>query len=98
MDNNIQLSSAAAPMNPPPSKPPQVIALSALLQNRNGKTLNVVSTGLRLSHEQSQSQEQLLSSSSMRPGDLAGQSKRQRDELDSFIQTQVFCFILIRSM
>lgn len=88
MDNNIQLSSAAAPMNPPPSKPPQVIALSALLQNRNGKTLNVVSTGLRLSHEQSQSQEQLLSSSSMRPGDLAGESERQRDELDSFIQTQ----------
>lgn len=75
-------------MNPPPPRPPQVIDMRELLQNHNRKTLNVVSTGLRLTHEQSQNQEQLLSPSSMLPGDLAGESKRQRDELDSFIQTQ----------
>ncbi|KAJ0232941.1 hypothetical protein HA466_0286180 [Hirschfeldia incana] len=75
-------------MNPPRPKPPQVIALSDLFQNHNRKTLNMVSAGLRLSHEQSQNQEQLLSSSSMLPGDLSGDFKRQRDELDSFIQTQ----------
>lgn len=78
-------------MNPPPPKPTQVIDMSDLLQSNNRKTLNVVSTGLRLSHEQSQqNQEQLFSSSSMLPGDLAGGSKRQSDELDSFIQMQVF--------
>ncbi|KAG2244381.1 hypothetical protein Bca52824_093792 [Brassica carinata] len=86
--DNIQLSSVAAQMNPPPPKPPQVIDMSDLLQSHNRKTLNVVSTGLRLSHEQSQNQEQPLSSSSMLPGDLAGGSKRQRDELDRFIQMQ----------
>ncbi|CAN6913431.1 unnamed protein product [Brassica oleracea] len=84
----IQFSSVAAPMNPPPPKPPQVIDMSELLRSHNQKTLNVVSPGLRLPHEQSQNQEQLLSPSSMLPGDLAGESKRQRDELDSFIQTQ----------
>ncbi|CAN7013377.1 hypothetical protein BRARA_C04565 [Brassica rapa] len=85
----IQFSSVAAQMNPPPPKPQQVIGMSELLQSHNWKTLNMVSTGLlRSSHEQSQNGEQLLSSSSMLPGDLAGESKRQRDELDSFIQTQ----------
>ncbi|KAL1200631.1 E3 ubiquitin-protein ligase BOI [Cardamine amara subsp. amara] len=79
---------AAAPMNPPPPKPAQVIDLSELLQNHNREASNVVSTGLRLSHEQSQNQEQLLSSLSLLPGDLAGKIKRQRYELDRFIQTQ----------
>ncbi|XP_010449576.1 PREDICTED: BOI-related E3 ubiquitin-protein ligase 1-like [Camelina sativa] len=75
----------AAPMNPPPSKPPEVIDLSELFQTAP----NVVSTGLRLSHEQSQNhQDQFLSSFSMLPGELAGEMKRQRYELDSFIQTQ----------
>ncbi|EOA15574.1 hypothetical protein CARUB_v10005312mg [Capsella rubella] len=77
----------AAPMYPPPSKPPQVIDLSELFQTPP----NVVSTGLRLSHEQSQNhhQEQFLPSFSMLPGgELAGEMKRQKNELDRFIQTQ----------
>lgn len=82
-------SVAAAPMNLPPPKPSQVIHLSELLQNHNRKAPNVVSTGLRLSHEQSQNREQLLSSFSLLPVDLAGNIKRQRYELDRFIQTQV---------
>ncbi|KAG7542471.1 Zinc finger RING-type [Arabidopsis thaliana x Arabidopsis arenosa] len=70
-----------APMNPPPPKPSQVIDLTELMQ----KTPNVVSTGLRLSHDQSQNQQHFYSSLS---GDVTGKIKRQRDELDRFIQTQ----------
>ncbi|XP_019087888.1 PREDICTED: E3 ubiquitin-protein ligase BOI-like [Camelina sativa] len=81
----VYSSAVAAPMNPPPSKPPQVIDLSELFQTAP----NVVSTGLRLSHEHSQNhQDQFLSSFSMLPGELAGEMKRQRYELDRFIQTQ----------
>ncbi|VVB12704.1 unnamed protein product [Arabis nemorensis] len=61
---------SAAPMNPPPQKPPQVIS-------------TVVST-----HEQSQNREKLLSTFYMLPGDLAGEIKRQRDDLDRLLQTQ----------
>ncbi|ESQ55653.1 hypothetical protein EUTSA_v10026644mg [Eutrema salsugineum] len=68
--------STAATMNTRPSKPPQVIKLSELLQNHNRKMPNVVSTGLRLSHEES---------FSMLPGDLTGEFKGQRNELDSFL-------------
>lgn len=84
----IEFSATAteAPMNPPPPKPSQVIDMSELPHNHNRKTLNVVSTGLRLSHNR----EKLLSSFSMLPGDLAGEIKRQRDDLDRFLQTQVF--------
>jgi len=73
---------SSALMNPPPPKPSQVIDITELLQ----KTPNVVSTGLRLFHDQSQNQQQFFSSL---PGDVTGKIKRQRDELDRFIQTQV---------
>ncbi|VYS63054.1 unnamed protein product [Arabidopsis thaliana] len=72
---------SSALMNPPPPKPSQVIDITELLQ----KTPNVVSTGLRLFHDQSQNQQQFFSSL---PGDVTGKIKRQRDELDRFIQTQ----------
>ncbi|KAJ4912528.1 SBP (S-ribonuclease binding protein) family protein [Raphanus sativus] len=88
----IQFSSpAAAPMNPPPPKPPQAIDLSELLQNHNPLKSNVVpsTTGFRSSHDhRSHNQEQLLSTFSMLSGDLAGEYKRQRYELDMFLQTQ----------
>ncbi|CAH8386796.1 unnamed protein product [Eruca vesicaria subsp. sativa] len=75
----IQFSSAAAPMNPPPPKPPQAIEL---LQNHNRKMPCVTPSGLRLSHELSQDhQEQLLST-------FSGEYKRQKNDLDMFLQTQ----------
>lgn len=77
----IDLEITAAPMNPPPSTPPQFIG--------RRQTPNVVSTGLRLSREQSQNREQRLSSFPMITGDLAGEFKRQTDELDRFLQSQV---------
>ncbi|XP_010529996.1 PREDICTED: BOI-related E3 ubiquitin-protein ligase 1 isoform X2 [Tarenaya hassleriana] len=82
------------PMNPPP---PHVIDLSQL-QNRHRRSQppNVVSIGLHLSpgdrHGQlqqcSSNQEQQFSSSPVFPGDLAGEIKRQSDELERFLQTQ----------
>ncbi|CAN8267216.1 unnamed protein product [Cochlearia groenlandica] len=76
----IDLDITAAPMNPPPSTPPQYI-----VRRQNP---NVVSTGLRLSQGQSQNREQRLSSFPMITGDFAGEIKRQSDELDTFLQTQ----------
>uniref|UniRef100_M4E861 RING-type domain-containing protein n=1 Tax=Brassica campestris TaxID=3711 RepID=M4E861_BRACM len=72
-----------SPMNPPPSTPPQFIS--------RRQTPNVVPTGLRLSQGQSQNREQPSSSSSSFPminEDIAGEIKRQSDELDIFLQTQ----------
>ncbi|CAN6802484.1 unnamed protein product [Brassica oleracea] len=79
----IDLDITASPMNPTPSTPPQFIG-------RRGQTANVVSTGLRLSQGQSQNREQPPSSSSfpMINEDIAGEIKRQSDELDIFLQTQ----------
>ncbi|KAJ0236805.1 SBP protein [Hirschfeldia incana] len=71
-------------MNPPP----QAIDLNELLQNHNQLKSTVAPTGLRLSHEHSQNQEQLLSTFSMLSGDLSGEYIRQRYELDMFLQTQ----------
>ncbi|CAH8311890.1 unnamed protein product [Eruca vesicaria subsp. sativa] len=78
----IDLENMTSPMNPPPSTPPQFIS--------RRQTPNVVSTGLRLSQGQSQNREQPSSSSSspMITGDIAGEIKRQSDELDMFLQTQ----------
>lgn len=77
----IDLEITAAPMNPPPQTPPQVIG-----RRQNS---NVVSTGLRLSHGQSSNRE---SSFPMMTGDLAGEFKRQSDELDRVLQIQVNIF------
>ncbi|XP_009101452.2 BOI-related E3 ubiquitin-protein ligase 1 isoform X1 [Brassica rapa] len=79
----IDLENMTSPMNPPPSTPPQFIS--------RRQTPNVVSTGLRLSQGQSQNREQPSSSSSSFPminEDIAGEIKRQSDELDIFLQTQ----------
>ncbi|CAN7026860.1 hypothetical protein IGI04_025099 [Brassica rapa subsp. trilocularis] len=79
----IDLENMTSPMNPPPSTPPQFIS--------HRQTPNVVSTGLRLSQGQSQNREQPSSSSSSFPminEDIAGEIKRQSDELDIFLQTQ----------
>ncbi|ESQ39852.1 hypothetical protein EUTSA_v10000973mg [Eutrema salsugineum] len=76
----IDLEFTAAPMNPPPSTPPQFIG--------TGRNPNVVSTGLRLSQGQSQNREHRLSPFPMITGDIAGEIKRQTDELDRFLQTQ----------
>ncbi|CAN7028280.1 unnamed protein product [Brassica oleracea var. botrytis] len=76
----IDLETTAAPMNPPPCTPPQFIS--------SRQTLNVVSTGLRLSQGQSQSIEQRSSSSPMIDGNFAGEINGQADELDRFLQTQ----------
>ncbi|CAH2046116.1 unnamed protein product, partial [Thlaspi arvense] len=73
----IDLEITAAPMNPPPSTPPQFIG--------RRQTPNVVSTGLRLSQGQSQNREQRFP---IITGDIAGEIKRQTDELDGFLQTQ----------
>ncbi|VVB08218.1 unnamed protein product [Arabis nemorensis] len=77
----IDLEITAVPMNPPPSTPPQFIG-------RRQQTPNVVSTGLRLSREQSLNRELRLSSFPMLTGDLAGEINRQSDELDRFLQSQ----------
>ncbi|XP_009101453.2 BOI-related E3 ubiquitin-protein ligase 1 isoform X2 [Brassica rapa] len=80
----IDLENMTSPMNPPPSTPPQFIS--------RRQTPNVVSTGLRLSQGQSQNREQPSSSSSSFPminEDIAGEIKRQSDELDIFLQTQL---------
>lgn len=82
----IDLETTAAPMNPPPCTPPQFIS--------SRQTLNVVSTGLRLSQGQSQSIEQRSSSSPMIDGNFAGEINGQADELDRFLQTQVTIFLL----
>ncbi|CAF2091046.1 BnaA06g35620D [Brassica napus] len=79
----IDLENMTSPMNPPPSTPPQFIS--------RRQTPNVVSTGLRLSQGQSQNREQPSSSSPSFPminEDIAGEIKRQSDELDIFLQTQ----------
>ncbi|CAG7873080.1 unnamed protein product [Brassica rapa] len=79
----IDLENMTSPMNPPPSTPPQFIS--------RRQTPNVVSTGLRLSQGQSQNREQPSSSSPSFPminEDIAGEIKRQYDELDIFLQTQ----------
>ncbi|KAJ0240608.1 SBP protein [Hirschfeldia incana] len=78
----IDLENMTSPMNPPPSTPPQFISRQ--------QTPNVVSTGLRLSQGQSQSREQRSPSSSfpMINEDIAGEIKRQSDELNIFLQTQ----------
>ncbi|EFH41406.1 ATP binding protein [Arabidopsis lyrata subsp. lyrata] len=75
----IDLDITAAPMNPPPQTPPQVIG--------RRQAPNVVSTGLRLSREQSQNQEQPFLSFPM-TGDVAGEIKSQTDELNRFLQIQ----------
>ncbi|XP_048618550.1 BOI-related E3 ubiquitin-protein ligase 1 isoform X2 [Brassica napus] len=79
----IDLENMTSPMNPPPSTPPQFIS--------RRQTPNIVSTGLRLSQGQSQNREQPPSSSSfpMINEDIAGEIKRQSDELDMFLQTQL---------
>ncbi|XP_013698336.2 E3 ubiquitin-protein ligase BOI-like isoform X2 [Brassica napus] len=79
----IDLENMTSPMNPPPSTPPQFIS--------RRQTPNVVSTGLRLSQGQSQNREQPSSSSSFPTinEDIAGEIKRQSDELDIFLQTQL---------
>lgn len=85
----IDLENMTSPMNPPPSTPPQFIS--------RRQTPNVVSTGLRLSQGQSQNREQRSPSSSSFPmtnEDIAGEIKRQSDELDIFLQTQVTVFFL----
>ncbi|KAL0693284.1 hypothetical protein Bca4012_060464 [Brassica carinata] len=77
----IDLEITAAPMNPLPYTPPQFIT--------SRQTTNVVSTGLRLSQGHSQSLEQRSSSSSpVIDGNFAGETNRQADELDRFLQTQ----------
>ncbi|KAG2302146.1 hypothetical protein Bca52824_030797 [Brassica carinata] len=76
----IDLEITAAPMNPPPYTPPQFIT--------SRQTTNVVSTGLRLSQGHSQSLEQRSSSSPVIDGNFAGETNRQADELDRFLQTQ----------
>ena len=81
----IDLETTVAPMNPPPCTPPQFIS--------SRQTLNVVSTGLRLSQGQSQSIEQRSSSSPMIDGNFAGEINGQADELDRFLQTQVTRFL-----
>jgi hypothetical protein len=80
----IDLDITAAPMNPPPQTPPQVIG--------RRQNPNVVSTGLRLSREQSQNQEQRFLSFPI-TGDVAGEIKSQTDELNRFLQIQVTIFI-----
>ncbi|CAA0408125.1 unnamed protein product [Arabidopsis thaliana] len=75
----IDLDITAAPMNPPPQTPPQVIG--------RRQNPNVVSTGLRLSREQSQNQEQRFLSFPI-TGDVAGEIKSQTDELNRFLQIQ----------
>ncbi|XP_010481380.1 PREDICTED: BOI-related E3 ubiquitin-protein ligase 1 [Camelina sativa] len=69
----------AAPMNPLPQTPPEVIGRR---QNPNV----VVSTGLRLSREQNQ--EQRFSTFPIFTGDLAGEIESQTDELNRFLQIQ----------
>lgn len=78
----IDLENMTSPMNPPPQ----------FISRR--QTPNIVSTGLRLSQGQSQNREQPPSSSSfpMINEDIAGEIKRQSDELDMFLQTQVSVF------
>ncbi|KAG2261810.1 hypothetical protein Bca52824_068889 [Brassica carinata] len=78
----IDLENTTSPMNPPPSTPPQFIS--------RRQSPNVVSTGLRLSQGQSQNRERRSPSSSfpMINEDIAGEIKRQSDELDIFLQTQ----------
>ncbi|KAL0889350.1 hypothetical protein Bca101_013333 [Brassica carinata] len=77
----IDLENMTSPMNPPPSTPPQFIS--------RRQTPNVVSTGLRLSQGQSQNREQRPPSTfPMLNEDIAGEIKRQSDELDIFLQTQ----------
>lgn len=73
-------------MNPPPQTPPQFIG--------RRQAPNVVSTGLRLSREQSQNQEQRFSTFPMITGELAGEIKNQTDELNRFLQIQVTIFLL----
>ena len=88
----IDLENMTSPMNPPPSTPPQFIS--------RRQTPNVVSTGLRLSQGQSQNREQPSSSSPSFPminEDIAGEIKRQSDELDIFLQTQVTVFLIFFS-
>ncbi|KAF8117161.1 hypothetical protein N665_0012s0165 [Sinapis alba] len=72
------LDITASPMNPPPSTPPQFIS--------RRQTPNVVSTGLRLSQGQWQNREHPLTTFPMI--DIAGEIKRQTDELDMLLQTQ----------
>ncbi|KAF8108449.1 hypothetical protein N665_0109s0069 [Sinapis alba] len=77
----IDLENMTSPMNPPPSTPPQFIS--------RRQTPNVVSTGLRLSQGQSQNREQRSPPSfPIINEDIAGEIKRQSDELDIFLQTQ----------
>ncbi|CAE6214833.1 unnamed protein product [Arabidopsis arenosa] len=76
----IDLDITVAPTNPPPQTPPQVIG--------RRQVPNVVSTGLRLSREQSQNQEQRFSTFPMITGELAGEIKNQTDELNRFLQIQ----------
>uniref|UniRef100_A0A0D3AUU2 RING-type domain-containing protein n=1 Tax=Brassica oleracea var. oleracea TaxID=109376 RepID=A0A0D3AUU2_BRAOL len=77
----IDLDITASLMNPTPSTPPQFIG-------RRGQTANVVSTGLRLSQVQCQNREHRLTTFPMITRDIAGEIKRQTDELDILLQTQ----------
>ncbi|KAJ0242647.1 SBP protein [Hirschfeldia incana] len=74
------LDITASPMNPPPSTSPQFIS--------RRQSLNVVSTGLRLSQGQWQNREHRFTIFPMITRDIAGEIKRQTDELDILLQTQ----------
>ncbi|XP_010538488.1 PREDICTED: E3 ubiquitin-protein ligase BOI-like isoform X2 [Tarenaya hassleriana] len=89
-----EIQAAVAPMNPPP--PPVIDTTQMQNSRRRHPPPNVISTGLRLypgdRHEQLPQQcsnrEQLFTSFPAFSGDLAGEIKRQSDELDRFLQSQ----------
>ena len=103
--------SSSSPINPIfslQSQPPQLIDLSQLHNNTHHP--NVVSTGLRLSFGDQQQQQQQLQQQqqqqqhvchsspfqSVITDDYATQIKQQRDELEQFLQAQVFIFSLLK--